>query len=149
MGVGRDGRKKEKARELEKQKGESDTKRLVFVGSNCKLQDWGNKKEKESLSSPRSDFQGFHLPSVRAVEDGFPGQSQDHKRRAVSAEVWIIDGTQLLPETLAEAKQYEKEIVVLSFQNLIENKLMSEFGKCSLQIKPQQRRIVGGKWIWS
>lgn len=37
MGVGRDGRKKEKARELEKQKGESDTKRLVFVGSNCKL----------------------------------------------------------------------------------------------------------------
>ena len=37
MGVGRDGRKKEKARVLEKQKGESDTKRLVFVGSNCKL----------------------------------------------------------------------------------------------------------------
>ena len=37
MGVGRDGRKKEKARELEKHKGESDTKRLVFVGSNCKL----------------------------------------------------------------------------------------------------------------
>lgn len=33
MGVGR---KKEKARELEK-KGESDTERLVFVGSNYKL----------------------------------------------------------------------------------------------------------------
>lgn len=47
------------------------------------------------------------------MEDGLPGQHWDSQGRAVIAEAWITDRTQLLPGTSAEAKECEKEIMVL------------------------------------
>lgn len=52
------------------------------------------------------------------VEDYLLGQSCNYQRRVVTREARITNGTLLLPETLAEAKEYKKEITVLSLAKI-------------------------------